>query len=147
MCIVGQATNFYASFISTDFIWLEHMFIYDFLDYCSELFVDLLPLCCLQRILNLESEFVPCMHEPWQFDKKKFADRLHEILPQNNGMKDRKVVSFSGPLLFDVHELILYIYVSPCQYVRSPILFYLPCPFVLYCLHSCFVCYCNVQLI
>jgi hypothetical protein len=59
----------------------------------------------LQRIINSESEIVPGMKDPWQFDHKNLADKLHETLPQENGMKDYKVVSSFFPHLFDVHAL------------------------------------------
>jgi Ulp1 family protease len=45
------------------------------------------------------------MKDPWQFDHKNLADRLHETLPQENGMKDCKVVSSIFTQLFDVHTL------------------------------------------
>jgi hypothetical protein len=60
--------------------------------YPSYLLISLL-VCGLQRIINSESEFVHGMKDPWQFDHKNLADRLDETLPQENGMKDCKVVS------------------------------------------------------
>jgi hypothetical protein len=70
----------------------------------SYLLISLL-VCGLQRVINSESEFVPGMKDPWQFDHKNIVDKLHETLPQENGMKDCKVVSSFFLHLFDVHAL------------------------------------------
>jgi hypothetical protein len=72
--------------------------------YLSYLLISLL-VCRLRRIINSESEFFPGMKNPWQFDHKNLADRLHKTLPQENGMKGCKVVSSFFPQLFDVHAL------------------------------------------
>jgi hypothetical protein len=91
--IVGYVTIFYDSFISTDFIcYVANVYMIVCIIDPSYLLISLL-VCGLQRIINSESEFVPGMKDPWQFDHKNLADRLHETLPQENGMKDCKVVS------------------------------------------------------